>query len=311
MNLLPTLVFRFSLFAASFANTFIVQPAHTDVSPAQAAARQAVDGLIKAAPGNRATLGRLNAAMETSINFGAPTWNAGDHAACCHFYVKTGQSLCDAFDAPAGATDPARIILADLHGALDRVSKCTDVDANAWTMRYVFEKTAVAIDLQITRCQQMNALGQQNATRSSFVDAADAFTDATAALHELRGVPLEELPDSCRSTPLALSDALFALQEFPEAAASVEDGLIYLPDLAESKLDLHQHFSDPAAYQALLGALRTAIEQKPTDASLQLLYGYHLFFTGQRDDARPYLQKAQKLDPNLTAPGKLLSAPAP
>src|SRR5438105_4394608 len=106
-----------------------------DAVPDESAVRQQVDALIAAAPSHRATLGTLQGAMELSISFGAPAWNARDHDACCRFYVKSGESLSAGFAAKEAATAPARALLDDLKSALDRVHQSTDVDANAWTMR--------------------------------------------------------------------------------------------------------------------------------------------------------------------------------
>src|SRR3954468_10371718 len=87
--------------------------------PDEKTARAGVDALIRGftAAHKPATLGLIEEAIDQSIAFGAPAYNAGDRAACARFYRKTAESLLAAFpdDAtPPAATDPARKALADL-----------------------------------------------------------------------------------------------------------------------------------------------------------------------------------------------------
>jgi len=123
---------------AAFLTLFVAVMAHADplvappqVIPTEIQSREKVDALIAHAPNHRATVGILHAAMMISIDFGAPAWNSGDHEACCRFYVKTGQSLCDAFADANNASAGARIALDELKGALARVQTSADPDANA------------------------------------------------------------------------------------------------------------------------------------------------------------------------------------
>ncbi len=279
-----------------------------DAPPTEAEARIQVDNLIDQAPQHRITLGRIEGAMAASISFGAAAWNQGDHAACCRFYVKTGQSLCDAFAGDAAATAPARQVLNDLKSALDRVSKSTDIDANAWTMRFVFDLADIANADEAERSVRLVALGRQCLARSEFHDAATAFSQAATALHELEGQPLERLPVPCRFAPLALGDALFGERRFNEAAAAVEDGLISLPQWPTTAIDIRESFGNHALYELLLDDLRAAVAAHPDDAELQFLLGYQLYFTGRRDEAKSYFQTALKLNPNHSAAKTFLNA---
>ena len=96
----------------------------------------------------------------------------------------------------------------------------------------MFDKAGLELTQQISRSIQMADLGSQNAERADFADASDAFKQAAASLHELHGMPMEDIPKECRYVPLALSDSLFGQKKFAESAAAVEDGLNYFPDLA-------------------------------------------------------------------------------
>ena len=274
--------------------------------PDRAEVRKLVDAVVAEAPAHRATLGRLQAAAALSIEFGAPAWNAGDHRACSQFYVQTAQSLCDAFVTPEQATPIARGILLDLKAALDRVKTSTDADANAWTIRFVFDKTEVVVAVEIERSLRLQALGEECMKRSQFHDAANAFADATACLREFEGQPSELIPPACRYAPLALSDAWFGAKDYARSAAALEEGLRSVPEWPVADLDLRQHFADPAVYKLLYERLHDAAQQHPNDAAIQLLDGYHLLATGQRDAARPVLEQALKLSPASAGAKRLL-----
>jgi tetratricopeptide (TPR) repeat protein len=248
--------------------------------------------------------------MELSIAFGAHAWNEGDHAACSRCYVKTAESLCAAFGQADKASKPARPILDDLQSALQRVSKSTDVDENAWIMRYVFDKTEIVVGLQADRSAAMSMLGRQCVLQSGYVNAVDAYGDALVGLHELQGIAIERIPVACRYAPFGLSDALFAQRKYAESAAAIQEGMKFIPDWAEQAGDLRKFFGNTGVYNLLIDDLKHAAEGKPDDPSIQFLYGYHLFFTGRRDEAKPYLERAQKLDARLTASEKILAAPA-
>jgi tetratricopeptide (TPR) repeat protein len=256
-----------------------------------------VDGLISNAPGHRATLGILQQAMALSISYGAPAWNADDHDACAKFYVKTGESLCSAFAGNDAATPAARGILDDLKSALVRVKKSDDADANAWAMRFVFDKTEAMMITQADQSARMLALGQETMARSQFEDAANAFNAAADVLHELDGIPIENIPPTCRYAPIALSDALFGQRKYKEAAAAIEEGLRFVPELPDDKMDLRKHFADPALYKLLADDLSNSAANNPKDAGIQMLAGYHLFFTGHPDTAKPFFEKVLELDP--------------
>jgi len=268
-----------------------------DAPPDAAVVRKQIDELIAAAPNHRATLGRLHAAMALSISFGAPAWNAHDHEGCADFYIKTGESLVSAFAAKDNATAPARKVLDNLKSALDKVKQSNDVEANAWTMRFVFDKTGALLSSEADRSARMMALGLEVMGRSQFDDAVDAFSEAVDSLHELEGEPLEEIPLECRFTPLVQADALFARKHYKEAAAAVEEGLRFCPDVPDKDVDLSKHFADPAVYKLLLEDLRDAAEKNPKDAGIQMLTGYQLYFTGQKEKAKPFFEKTLELEP--------------
>src|SRR4051794_26932183 len=123
-------------------------PPDDNAVPDEKTARAGVDALIRGftAGHKPATLGLIEEAIDQSIAFGAPAYNAGDRAACYRFYRKTAESLLAAFpdDAPGGtppsATEPARKALADMRAAVDRAGRTKNADRGAWSMRLAFDK---------------------------------------------------------------------------------------------------------------------------------------------------------------------------
>jgi tetratricopeptide (TPR) repeat protein len=277
-----------------------------DAVPDQFVVRKHIDDLIANTPGHKATLGTLHGVMALSIAYGAAAWNAQDHQACSDFYAKTGKSLCSSFAGADQATSPARHLLDDLKTALDRVEQSNDADTNAWTMRFVFDKTEVEAVTEAERSARLLAVGLETLGRSQFQDSANAFAAAADALHELDGQPLDQIPAECRYSPLALSDALFAQKHFKEAAAAVEDGLHFFPELPDRPMDLSKHFADPAIYHLLAEDLQDTAVKNPEDQGIQLLAGYHLFFTGHHDTAKPFFERVLKMNPNDTAAKRML-----
>lgn len=259
--------------------------------------RRQIDELINNPPGHKCTLGTLRGAMALSISYGAPAWNADNHDGCAKFYVQTGESLCKSAPAADSASQSAQPFLNDLKTALKRVQNSDDADANAWVMRYVFDKTEIAAQTEADKGVRLVGLGEETFARGQYEDAVDSFESATQSLRELDGESLDLIPPACRYAPLALADALFAQKKYKESAAAVHEGMHFFPTIGDEKLDLRKHFADPALYRVLSDDLHDAAGAHPDDAGLQFLMGYHLYFTGHHEDAKPFFEKAIKLDP--------------
>ena len=58
-----------------------------EAPPDKDVVRKQIDKIVHRFQGQKKklTLGAVQAAIDLSISFGAPTWNAGDHAACADF----------------------------------------------------------------------------------------------------------------------------------------------------------------------------------------------------------------------------------
>jgi tetratricopeptide (TPR) repeat protein len=303
-----SLTFIFSLVVAISASSALAgqpdpAPQVRDVAenvPDAAAVRRAIDAQIHAfqKQKKRATLGLVQQSILLSISYGAPAYNNGDRAACFRFYADTADALVTAFADEDSATLSGRRAINDLKLARERTRANNDANHNAWTMRYAFDKTQLAWELEVGSAQGLMRLGSQNFQNTQYEEAQDAFESASHSLHELDGQPLQAIPIGCRFAPLAVANALFAQKNFKPAAEAVVAGIRYLPEWPAMTLDLRSLHRDPAEYEALIEELHAKIKESPKDAALEFLLGYELYFTGKKAEAREQFEKALKLDPN-------------
>jgi tetratricopeptide (TPR) repeat protein len=270
-----------------------------EAGPDRQAVRGQVDALIHSftSEKRKATLGMIHEAIALSISYGAPAYNLGDRSGCFHFYADTADALAEAFAADDSATDAARVALADLKAARERTRHERSSDRNAWSMRYAFDKTQIAIETQVVSTQGLVRLGSDNFTASHFPEAQDAFASATRSLYELEGQPPEQIPVECRFAPLALANALFAQHDYKAASAAVLVGLHYMPEFPSVTIDLRSLHHDPAEYEAMMDDLEAKANQAPDDAATQFLLGYEYYFTGKKGAARKRFEQTLKLDP--------------
>jgi tetratricopeptide (TPR) repeat protein len=277
-----------------------VVPKGDENIPDAAAVRRQIDAQIHTfqRQKKKATLGLVQQSILLSISYGAPAYNAGDHAGCFRFYAATADALVTAFAEENSATPSGWRALSDLKAARDRTSKNANADHNAWTMRYAFDKTQIAWELEVGSGQGLMQLGSQNFQKSQFEEAQDAFESAGRTLHELDGQPLEMIPVACRLAPLALANALFAQKQYKPASDAVVKALHYLPEWPAMTIDLRSLHHDPAEYEAMLENLQATAKAAPDDAALQFLLGYELFFTGKKSAAHAQFERTLKLDPN-------------
>lgn len=305
-------------------------PADDAAPPDEKTARAGVDALIRGFTDAHkpATVGLIQEAIDQSIAFGAPAYNAGDRAGCLRFYRRTAESLLAAFpdDAPAGtppsATEPARKALADMRAAVDRAGRTKNADRGAWSMRLAFDKAHLSADLSAESARALVRMGDEYFRRSQFEEAQDAFESATAALAELDGLTPDRVPPAVRFAPLALGQTLFAQQKFPQATAALLTGLGSMPDWPGVKFDLRGMHTDPAEYEAAMDKLRDATDaaDKAADkadaapaaakdgAGMHFLLGYQYWFTGKRDAAREQFDQALKADPKHPGAKRFLDA---
>ena len=89
-----------------------------------------------------------------------------------------------------------------------------------------------------------------------------------------------------------LAQVLVARGEFPEAVAAIRAGMGKFPDWPAAKFDPTTMYSRPEFFDADLQRLKVAHEAKPDDPALLFLYGYQLFFLGDRKEAAKLFKKA-------------------
>jgi tetratricopeptide (TPR) repeat protein len=274
--------------------------------PDEQAVRQQVDALLKSFHDakRRATPGMIQQAVNLSISFGAPAWNHGDHAACARFYMQTAQSLLASFAGRGSATQAARDAMDDLQLAIDRARAYGDDDRSAWSLRYAFEKNQITCDVAAQKAQSLITIGEQYLKRSQLQESEDALRTAVSSLGELDGEPIDAMPVAARYAPLALANALFAEEQFDDAAAAVLKGLQYIPQWPGVDIDLRQVNGTEAEYQTYLTALEGRAVSDPKNPSVQFLLGYQYWFTGRHADALDCFHRTLKLEPNH--PGALI-----
>jgi len=288
-------------------------PAPGETVPDRQAVRGQVDALIHSytSEKRKATLGMIHEAIALSISYGAPAYNQGDRSGCFHFYADTADALSEAFAADDSATDAAKAALADLKAARERTRHERSSDRNAWSMRYAFDKTQLAVETQIVSTQGLVRLGSDNFTASHFPEAQDAFASATRSLYELEGQPPELIPVECRFAPLALANSLFAQHEYKAASAAVLVGLHYVPEFPGATIDLRSLHHDPAEYEAMMDDLEAKAKDAPDDATTQFLLGYEYYFTGKKAAAKRQFEQTLKLDPQHVGAKLFLEFKAP
>jgi tetratricopeptide (TPR) repeat protein len=248
-----------------------------------------------------ATLGLLQEAVNLSIGYGAPVYNAGEHEAGYRFYAETSRALLEAFGKEEAATERARRALAILRAGLEAAEKEATIQEKAWAIRYSFDRLIVESDHLALYGLGLISLGNEYFRGSRPAAAADAYREAAGLLGELTGSDAAKVNEACRLAPLMLAHALFAQKKFEEASAALGEAVRYLPALPGLSLNRRTQHPDPEEYDRLLEALEARVKKEPGSAALEFLLGYELFFGEQREDALEHLRKALKADPKHAA----------
>ena len=254
----------------------------------------------------KATMGLLNEAFTLSISFGAPVYNKGDHEACYEFYVTTGRALNKAFETEDSATPAAWDLLKTLQSALERIRKSKNADRNAWTMRYVFDKSHVSCELMDAQVMAMIQTGAQYYKLSQFEEAQDAYQSATNLLAEMEGRSWDEKDMGGRFAYVGLANSMFAQKNFAEAADKAMATLKAFPEWAEVKFDLRSLHREPDEYESTMEELLKQVQAHPNEAGLRFLLGYEYYFTGKKTAAREQLDLVEKQAPGHPGAKQLL-----
>ena len=135
-----------------------------------------------------------------------------------------------------------------------------------------------------------------------YKEAAESYTRA-----------LTYAPDDA-SLHFLLADALFATGDYHYAAYVIGEALRLDPEMAKSEADKREFYGKRKDFDEQLKTLREYIVSKPYDAAAQLVLGYNLKFSAQRDAAIEAFRRVLKIEPG-NEPAKLflaaLTTPAP
>lgn len=259
--------------------------------------------------GRRLGAGVLRECVTETLAFGVPAYNAGNHEECARFYLKTADSLCDAFPGGSRCTPSGSRGLADLKAALERAAKAKGPEGQAWAMRFAFDKIMIAWESAATQLRALMSLASQNFGGGRYAEAAEAFGEAADLLEDVMGEEFSASDVGLRGASLMKAHACLAQGLWPEAVRAITAGLAYVPDFPKGPFDLRAIFRADR-YEEILGRLKASLEASPEDADLSFLLGYVQFHSGRKDEARRHLEKALKIAPSH-AGAKLYLAECP
>ena len=98
-----------------------------------------------------------------------------------------------------------------------------------------------------------------------------------------------------------VAQAQFARGKYREAVAAIAAGMALRADWSEARFTHRSmYWKKPAVFDDHLNALRQAATAFPDDPDLLFLLGHQLWFDGQRDEAKAYIQKARAIGKGQT-----------
>jgi hypothetical protein len=147
------------------------------------------------------------------------------------------------------------------------------------------------------------ALAKQHVGLGDFYFKEGRFKEASESY--LRA--LTDAPDDA-TIHFVAADALFAIGDYHYAAYMIGEALRLDPDLAAAEADKRTFYSDPLVFDAQMTTLRDYIESKPYDAAAQLVLGYNLKFSADREGAVRAFERVLEIDPGNHAAKTFLTA---
>lgn len=128
---------------------------------------------------------------------------------------------------------------------------------------------------------RQNRLGRSAFASGEYGRALERFERATEV------APRE--PESW----MLLAQAQLAMGKYRDATASIHVGLKLAPDWPDARFDIRGLYDLQAVDHAMhLEKLRLAVDRSPQEPALLFLYGYQLWFSDRRAEARPWFEKA-------------------
>ncbi|MBA3687161.1 MAG: hypothetical protein H0W72_18225, partial [Planctomycetes bacterium] len=244
------------------------------------------------------TLGLLHETIALAIAYGAPTYNAGDHAGCGNFYAEAAATLATACAGSPRAGLFATQGLADLADARERFAGEDDVDRRAWTMRLAFDLINLAWESEAARGAGLTAIGQQYLQRGNYAEAEAALARADEIRDDLRGSQASGLAVELRLAPLFAAQALLPQGRYADAAEILARGLDQLPELATVDFDLRSLYANSADLRAAIDDLAAVAAQADTAVDTLVLLAIEYHFTGERARATTLIARARQRAPD-------------
>lgn len=145
-----------------------------------------------------------------------------------------------------------------------------------------FELPRVSSFDERAKAEKLVARGDSSFARRQYAGAIARYQEAVQAA-----------PDVADSR-IRLVLALIAERRYPAAARAFFEALDAQKDWSESELNLEGHYS-PGQLAKTKRLLTRLVDADPMNAELALALGIQLFFTGQRDKAELYFNRAVQL----------------
>jgi tetratricopeptide (TPR) repeat protein len=136
-----------------------------------------------------------------------------------------------------------------------------------------------------------------------FYFRADRFADAVEAYGRARNYAPNDA-----SVHFVLADAAFANGDYHYAAFLVAEAIRLDPAMATSDADKRTFYRDGRTFADQMAALDRYLEKQPYDASVHLLRGYNLRFSGQQPTAKAAFERVLEIDPDNRAAKTFLAA---
>lgn len=105
--------------------------------------------------------------------------------------------------------------------------------------------------------------------------------------------------------------ALFAVGRYHDGVKYIRRAMELQPRIAYLNYDLRGDYRDRREFDRQLADLRGALELSPRDSDRLFMLGYILYYSGQREEAYPILERLCRLNPEDTVSGRLMDNAKP
>ena len=96
------------------------------------------------------------------------------------------------------------------------------------------------------------------------------------------------------------AQALFAMQDYAQAALAIKTGLTVNPDWLQLDFDVYHLYRNPEELRPQIARLASHLKANPLDREALFVLAFELFLTDQKDKARTILEQVARLEPDDT-----------